>query len=807
MSSLSLSSEKTKKNYTSSFKLITRVKPNKDSLNYNLEVTNEGMEYLNQLNTNLIGIISIIGPQKSEKSYFANLILGEKIVFDSTKETSGIYMYGQPIAQGENTDLLVLDTEGLYKPINSGTNYDKQSFILSCLTSSILVYNTDETIQECINKFTNLAKESLSCIKKIEGKDLTSTDMPLVYFILHNNNIDSNTANQQFRNLVKDNPIFSIFFQNYKICVLKNAGDINITKDKNKKYQGIKIEEVGSLDDQDYKQKAKLIKDQIMNDLEPKKINNCNIDGKCLFGIIQSFVDSLNKNEDIILFNQFNNVLALCLSDVVDSINYSFTADKLNEKLNANISYEETFLDIIKVTFNDCLMEQYDKFKATPIVKISPSIKVIDNIKLIFNKCLSILCENIQANVDKKAKIINEINKLEFPGKIKNSNVEQFLNEFTCFIYEKILAPLFEKNELKIQNNDKILQVLKDKIFGTLEKFSPDIQNIIHKLVEENKKLKNEFIQFKTNHLSEIEKKDEEIIRLKLKIDKSERDLHQSKLTTQNMINSEQQKYRQLEEKYNKEINEKNNKIKELIKNINDTANMSSGGNATGNDINININNINNNQIANLKKDYNDITNIFVNYKILVNKLITDKDFFFGNILIDKNIGNLKKKYPEIFDLLNEKESLEECVKVFDKEKERLNNIITEYKEQINELENEIKELKDKLENANKTAEENIRLYEVKVSNYNDLQELYDQLEITMQENEIKLKDNIKKAKEEEFLRVKEMFVKEINGLNEIIQSIFSKDKARFDKNLDNVSAESKNNLITWESLYKPKWG
>ena len=796
-----------KKNYTSSFKLISKEKQSADSPSYNLEVTNEGMEYLNQLNTNLIGIISIIGPQKSEKSYFANLILGEKIVFDSTKETSGIYMYGQPIAQGENTDLLVLDTEGLYKPINSGTNYDKQSFILSCLTSSILVYNTDETIQDCINKFTNLAKESLSCIKKIEGKDLTSTDMPLVYFILHNNNIDSNTANQQFRNLVKDNPIFSIFFQNYKICVLKNAGDINITKDKNKKYQGIKIEEVGSLDDQDYKQKAKLIKDQIMNDLEPKKINNCNIDGKCLFGIIQSFVDSLNKNEDIILFNQFNNVLALCLSDVVDSINYSFTADKLNEKLNANISYEETFLDIIKVTFNDCLMEQYDKFKATPIVKISPSIKVIDNIKLIFNKCLSILCENIQANVDKKAKIINEINKLEFPGKIKNSNVEQFLNEFTCFIYEKILAPLFEKNELKIQNNDKILQVLKDKIFGTLEKFSPDIQNIIYKLVEENKKLKNEFIQFKTNHLSEIEKKDEEIIRLKLKIDKSERDLHQSKLTTQNMINSEQQKYRQLEEKYNKEINEKNNKIKELIKNINDTANMSSGGNATGNDINININNINNNQIANLKKDYNDITNIFVNYKILVNKLITDKEFFFGNILIDKNIGNLKKKYPEIFDLLNEKESLEECAKVFDKEKERLNNIITEYKEQINELENEIKELKDKLENANKTAEENIRLYEVKVSNYNDLQELYDGLEITMQENEIKLKDNIKKAKEEEFLRVKEMFVKEINGLNEIIQSIFSKDKVRFDKNLDNVSAESKNNLINWESLYKPKWG
>ena len=787
-----------KKNYTSSFLLISKEKSSPESPSYNLEVTNEGMEYLNQLNTNLIGIISIIGPEKSEKSFFANLILGDNLAFDSSKETSGIYMYGQPIAQGENTDLLVLDTEGLFKPINSGTNYDKQTFILSCLTSSILVYNTHETIQDCINKFTNIAKESLSCIKKIEGKDLTSTDMPLVYFILHNNNIDSNTANQQFRNLVKDNPIFSIFFQNYKICVLKNAGEIK--EKKRKSFLGKKIEEVGSLDDQDYKQKAKLIKDQIMNDLEPKKINNCNVDGKCLFGIIQSFVDSLNKNEDIILFNQFNNVLALCLSDVVDSINFSFTLDKLNKKMNTNISYEETYLDIIKTTFNDCLMEQYDKFKSMPIVKISPSIKVIDSIKLIFYKCLKILCENIQANVDEKTKIINEINKLEFQGKIKNSNVEQFLNEFTFFIYEKILAPLFEKNELKIQNNDKILQVLKDKIFGTLEKFSPDIQSIIYKLVEENKKLKNEFIQFKTNHLNEIEKKDDEIIRMKLKMDKSERDLHQSKLTTQNMLNSEQQKYRQLEEKYNKEINEKNNKIKELMKNINNNTSIMNGG---GN----NINNINNNQLDDLKKDFNDITNIFVNYKILVNKLITDKDFFFGNILIDKNIGNLKKKYPEIFDLLNEKESLEECVKVFEKEKERLNNIITEYKEQINEFENEIKELKDKLETANKTAEENIRLYEVKVSNYNDLQELYDGLEIKMQENEIKLKDNIKKAKEEEFLKVKEMFVKEINGLNEIIQSIFSKDKARFDKNLDNVSTESKNNLITWQSLYKPKWG
>ena len=72
-----------------------------------------------------------------------------------------------------------------------------------------MIYNTDESINDCINKFTNLAKECILNIKKIEGKDLTPSELPLVYFILHNTNIDTNIANQQFRNLVKDNPIFS----------------------------------------------------------------------------------------------------------------------------------------------------------------------------------------------------------------------------------------------------------------------------------------------------------------------------------------------------------------------------------------------------------------------------------------------------------------------------------------------------------------------------------------------------------------------------------------------------------------------
>ena len=795
MSSLSLSSEKLKKNYTSSFKLITRVKPNKDSLNYNLEVTNEGMEYLNQLNSNLIGIISIIGPEKSEKSFLSNLILGDKAAFDSSEHTTDIYMWGQPIAQGENTDLLVLDTEGLYRPINSNTNFDKQIFILSCLTSSVMIYNTNDTIQDCILKFTSLAKESLSCIKKIEGKDLTSTDLPLVYFILHNNNIDSNTANQQFRNLVKDNPIFSIFFQNYKICVLKKAGDIK--KDiKRKSDLTKKLEDIGSLSDQDYKQKAKLIKDQIMNDLEPKKINNCNIDGKCLFGLLQVFVESLNKKENIILYNQFNDVLASCLKSEVDLINYSFKSKNIQTKIENTL--EETYLDIIKTTFSQSFKEQCDLFISKPIAKISPSINVYENIKLIFETCLNVLYENIQANIDKKKQIINDTAKLEFDSKIKNFNIQQSLWNFNNFILEKILSPLYEKNELKLQNNDNILKLLKDKICGTLEIFAPKIQNIVDKLIAENKTLRNEFEQFKKNYKNEIKEKDEEVLSRKLILDKREEEMKERELTVGETLKHEQLKFDKLKEKYNKEINEKNAKIEELMK-VSKTLSKTNDTSGT------NVNNINNIQIQELQKDYNDITNIFVNYKLLVNKLITDEDFFFENILIDKSIGNIKKKYPEIFDLLSLKKSLEEITNGFESEKEGLNNEKKTLLIQIEEKKKEIEEFQKKLNTANQNAEENKSLYKGALTNYEYEKRINDSLKREYKEQEIKYKKNIEN-KEKEYSKEKDSFQEEKKNLVCILYSILTKNKNLYDNTIDKLSIEVKNNIISYINLWGPKW-
>ena len=133
-----------------------------------------------------------------------------------------------------------------------------------------------------------------------------------------------------------------------------------------------------------------------------------------------------------------------------------------------------------------------------------------------------------------KKNIINETSKLELTNKLEAYNIEKLLNGYTNFIYEKILSPLYEPNNQKLQNNDKILQILKTKICGTIEKISPLIQAKVNKLIEEKMNIKNDYSNFKKMHEKEIIQKSEEINNLKLEIEKKERESKEKELENMN---------------------------------------------------------------------------------------------------------------------------------------------------------------------------------------------------------------------------------------------------------------------------------
>ena len=180
-----------------------------------------------------------------------------------------------------------------------------------------------------------------------------------------------------------------------------------------------------------------------------------------------------------------------------------------------------------------------------------------------------------------------------------------------------------------------------------------------------------------------------------------------------------------------------------------------------------------------------------------MDKLITDEDFFFDNILIDKSIGNLKKKYPDIFDLLNEKESLKDVTKIFEIEKERLNNEIKRLKEELEKKKKEIKEIQNQLDLANKDAEENMSLYK-------GILPMYDRLK---RDNDSLKRENVKlKNIEEEYTKAKNLYQKEIKEINVVIYSIFEKNKELFDTTIENLSVEEKNHIINLTNLFNPKW-
>lgn len=786
------------KKESSSITLITQ-----DKQSELLEVTNEGMDYLNQLTSNFICTITVTGTQHCEKSTFANLIIGDKDTFNTQKTTNGIHMWGQPIVHQDNTDLLVFDTEGFIKNLTNNTNYEKQTFIMSCLLSSVLVFHSDDNLNNCIQKFVNLAKESLNIMKKSEDKELSYNDMPIVYFILHNN-IDQNSVNSQFETITKNEKIFQKYFKNSKVYVLsKNTEKRSNTLTKTK----TSVANMDNVDDAEYKKKSKEIKDDIMSNLEPKKINNCNLDGKCLFGLIQSFVDLLNKGENIFLYNQFNNVLSLCLTDIVDQLNFAFTPNEINKRIKDNINNEENFIDAIRMTLLNSFNDQFEKFNSNPIVKISPASNIFSGINSIFRKCLDTLTENIKNMIEKKLKIVEDLSKNDFmiPNKL-DQNIEQLLYSFSNFISEKILSPLFEPNDNKLQNNDNILNVLKKKCCETLEKMSPLIQGQINKLIEENKQLKTDFNNQKNKYQKIIQQKDDEIGDFKLKIEKQDRVLKDKEIENMTVLSFEKEKYNQLEKKYNLEINEKNTHIQELMKNaksITMSSLMMGSGEETGGKI----------PMEALKNEYNDISNILIKYKMMVTKLLNDKDFFFEDILVGKTIIDLRKKNPEIFNLLSEKEDLEKIKSNFNQQIEILRRENKRLSEKLDSQDLEISDLREKLNETNKNLDDKIAVIEVKNANNASYIQTIEGYETKLKEAEIVSKKKEKekanaeqKAKElekcifsfdikfqeqektaKDYAKKMGFYVEQIDYLCEILEAIVNKQKEKFVTNFDKL--------------------
>lgn len=122
-------------------------------------VNQEAMRMISGIKTK-VGIISVVGPYRTGKSYLLNRLLGRQEGFEIGPTvqscTRGIWIWGKPIKISEDMHVILMDTEGL-SSCNRDINIDTKIFTLSVILSSYFVYN-------CLNSIDENALENLSLV-------------------------------------------------------------------------------------------------------------------------------------------------------------------------------------------------------------------------------------------------------------------------------------------------------------------------------------------------------------------------------------------------------------------------------------------------------------------------------------------------------------------------------------------------------------------------------------------------------------------------------------------------------------------
>ena len=277
----------------------------------------------------------------------------------------------------------------------------------------------------------------------------------------------------------------------------------------------------------------------------------------------------------------------------------------------------------------------------------------------------------------------------------------------------------------------------------------------------------------------------EKYISLSLKYDKllSEYKNLEKKLNNNNEINTD--KYNKMEQSYKDLINDKENKIKELQKKLDNKDNINKSQNKAENIFNNFINNINNSLIEN-KINKETIQSVLKNIEEKIKLMIDSINNDFENKI--KNIQLIYRKRNEL--LLNEIEKLKSeilhekynAIEIIVKDKVK-NEIMNEYDEKIKELRNIIE------------SKENIIKMEVEKKNilnneHSELQKKYTELQTQNSQNIFALK-----MKEDE-----------IDTLIMIIDATHHAKRGKYLHNLNRLSEEVKTeveNIINSLKIFK----
>ncbi len=802
-----------------------------------LEITIEGINFFNKLNNEKLSILSINGIPESGKSFLGNSLIGKMKGF-KCENTKGLWVWGKPINLENGSKLLIFDSQGLNKKDRDSISH--KIYILNILISNYIIYNTKGEVNDDILKdfifFSDLSKGIF--ISEQNKKENTIENLsnyyPSLIWTLSNYSNQEKKPDDYLQELLSKNPnsenVKKLFLRR-KMFFIPNPTS------NEEKFKNLQNEDLSILNE-DYKNTINNLLNEIKNNIPYKKINDVQIDGDTLFGILQNYIDTLNNDEKPIISQAIDNVLLSrgksisekCFEDFRNEFN-----KRLENKFPMNIN------EIYKIFF-----EIQDK----TIKNFSNEVKTLLNPKSSGDYILNMnerMHSELESIFETNNEYYSEYFNIEYNELKKNLSDMKFtsLEEAKTFFYTysksfeynfkkflNIPNPDFCKNLLLVISDifenfvTKKLSEIGDEIGKISENVSKTTSSDMNNLNFEIKKLNDQFGNSK-NLVENLQNEKSELTRnyleLKNRYDKLTRDTNLKDKEFKDKEFIYNQRYQQMENHYMGEIKEKENIISDQklnIEKLNKDLSLSIQENSNKiNDLNREIAklNIENQKLQEEKNQKNDgpvinqtifknIQNTFMEFKESLDKLGKEND----NLLKQKQIENETKEIKNkantwIEDIKNFKEAQFKSLNdLYEENYKKVQNQVNELKLEITQKDVNLTEqthLKESFETKYKEANKQIEeLYNISKSKDNLISTQNDA--IKMYEEQI---GQYKRTKEDYELSLNKYIVNfkmkedEIEYIMGAIEGIITKKKDKFEYNVKRLSNETNtqiNNIV-----------
>ena len=830
------------------------------------EITSEGISFLSSLKNQTIAVLSVTGPYRSGKSFLANLIMnnmgGFKVGATINACTKGLWVWGRPIPLSKNKKLIILDSEGLGSVEKDRTgNIDMKIFTLSVLLSSCLIYNTKHAISEDkieeLSNVANLSKRINISKDKKKNMQLDFGDFfPDLIWVLRDFSLD--------RGKLSPKEYLEQCLQRVDVRSIEGGETKNICRDiitRNFKHRDCYTlvvpttdeAKLRNLDNEPQSSLRKEFLDQVQrmilsikDNIKPKKINNIELDGEALFGLLQIYVESINNEENPVILSALENVLLAKAKNISENA-YDIFKEQINNKLKDryplnenqiyNIFFEQqnTLVDNFCKNVKDSLSaEQISSYILKLFGRMTDELDfILENNASIYEDYINSEKENIAQNI-----ILKEFTKIEDS------------NAYLMNLSNQILAALNKFTELESTSDFSkkmifaINQLLQEKLFDNLRRFGRNVENLysnnimtfqstIDDLNIKIKSLKNTIAQEKK--ITEIKEKDNSDTKIKIyelesKLETLKRKNRDKEKEFNNNLDSEIQKYQKMENSYMNLIQEKDDKIHILEMQVSQLGNKNSQNRNELSKENaklmyeikklkeqrytmnnkISLDNASYQSNQELQNMYNIFQDNVKQFRDSVNKLSQDKENLFKTQFIEKLKEDAESKTrnwgKEISDMI-------------EKEFERIQS---DYEITIDKLKKE----NDRLEKENIFLKENNK-NTVNVQPSNNTQILKQNLKEVMaisksKETIIKTQADTLKIKEEEIEKLKkiksDLEVKlgetksnynikevELEDVYSMIEAILTKKKDKYEAHYGVVSKETQQRFNQLKKKYKFK--